>query len=73
MMNTKVIPSIHLSNSTYYHHASKDENMLILHAIKLYKTDLSTSPLYCCLSRRVNGVKRWSMDYLVVTYAGFYF
>lgn len=47
--------------------------MFILHAIKLYKTDLGTSPLYCGLSRRVNGEKRWSLEYLVVTYAGFYF
>lgn len=51
----------------------KKSPMFILHAIKSYKTDLSTSPLYCGLSRRVNGERRWSLEYLVVTYAGFYF
>lgn len=53
---------------------SKDKRcVFILHPIKMYKTDLGTSPLYYGLSRRVNGGKRWSLEYLVVTYAGFYF
>lgn len=54
-------------------HSKEKRCMFILHAIKLYKTDLGTSPLYFGLSRRVNGEKRWSLEYLVVTYAGFYF
>lgn len=32
-----------------------------VHAIKLCKTDLGTSPLYFGLSRRVNGGGRWSL------------
>lgn len=68
---------IHTSNITNIMHLrkhSKDERcMFILHAIKLYKTDLGTSTLYCGLSRRVNEEERWSLEHLVVTYAGFYF
>lgn len=30
-----------------------------VHVIKLYKTDLGTSPLYYGLSGRVNGGRRW--------------
>lgn len=40
----------------HLHKHSKDKRcMFIIHAIKLYKTDLGTSPLYYSLSRRVNG------------------
>lgn len=48
-----------------------------VHVIKLYKTDLGTSPLYYGLRGRVNGGRKWwgrgSLEYLVETYAGFYF
>lgn len=54
-------------------HSKEKRCLLILHAIKLYKTDLGAGSLYLGLCRRVNGEKRWSLEYLVVTYAGFYF
>ncbi len=78
MTNTTKVILIHThllkTNTTQSHKHSKDKRcMFIIYAIKLYKTDLGTSPLYFGLSRRVNGERRWSLEYLVVTYAGFYF
>lgn len=77
MSNTTEVMYMHLilqASTMHSRKHSKDKRcMFILHAIKLYKTDLGTSPLYYGLSRRVNGGRRWSLEYLVVTYAGFYF
>lgn len=44
-----------------------------VHVIRMYKTDLGTSPLYYGHSRRVNGGRRWSLECLFETCAGFYF